>query len=366
MENTSNIHTLNEIIPGLFISSENTAYNREILDTTGISSIITLTGYAPFETDLKNTYLKLDCEDNIDTNILPLVSKANRFIAKQLAICQKVLVHCSAGVSRSGSIIIGFLINQYKCSYQEALVMAQKIRPCIQPNPGFAIQLDAFALLETHNNLVIETLPPPTEYIKYAPGLHMTTIDYLFHDRESKMPGNPQIYLFTANIDPSILQLIRRRGVDIHIINVRSSQLIDIIDNPDINWEQVLNYKANGGVLVIGSTPEMVHNLRIHYIAFKTPAYDITISTGLVPTNPTQNELAVNYYNSHWTLLPTRQIDNLLADMAVEIDTAIETEATKNKAYIYRLLAKLYDMYCITLEQREKKKELIAMLETIN
>ncbi len=55
-----------------------------------------------------------------------------------------VLVHCNAGVSRSASVVIGFLMSQEKMSFDEAFSAVKTARPHIQPNPGFMSQLKKY------------------------------------------------------------------------------------------------------------------------------------------------------------------------------------------------------------------------------
>jgi protein tyrosine/serine phosphatase len=52
-----------------------------------------------------------------------------------------VLVHCRQGVSRSGAVIIAYLMRMFSLGYDVALAVAQTSRSIIQPNSGFADQL---------------------------------------------------------------------------------------------------------------------------------------------------------------------------------------------------------------------------------
>lgn len=52
-----------------------------------------------------------------------------------------MLVHCAQGVSRSASILIGYLMSREQLSYEAALAELQAVRPQVQPNAGFALQL---------------------------------------------------------------------------------------------------------------------------------------------------------------------------------------------------------------------------------
>lgn len=55
----------------------------------------------------------------------------------------KVLVHCNAGVSRSATVIIAYLMQQDAMTYDQALAVVRQNRPTAQPNRGFAQQLQA-------------------------------------------------------------------------------------------------------------------------------------------------------------------------------------------------------------------------------
>jgi len=59
----------------------------------------------------------LDIEDFPDFDILPHLKEAHDFISRFLEKGQGVLVVCSAGISRSASIVISFLMLNKKMSY---------------------------------------------------------------------------------------------------------------------------------------------------------------------------------------------------------------------------------------------------------
>lgn len=53
----------------------------------------------------------------------------------------KVLVHCAAGVSRSASLVLAFLIRHRHMKYDDAFALLKKARSCVCPNFGFVRQL---------------------------------------------------------------------------------------------------------------------------------------------------------------------------------------------------------------------------------
>ena len=56
----------------------------------------------------------------------------------------KVLVHCFAGSSRSGSAVIAYLMASKQWDYMTALRFVQSKRQLVRPNLAFGKQLIAF------------------------------------------------------------------------------------------------------------------------------------------------------------------------------------------------------------------------------
>lgn len=55
-----------------------------------------------------------------------------------------VLVHCNAGVSRSSSVVIGYLMLREGLTFDDAYGQVKLARPSIRPNPGFYAQLQHY------------------------------------------------------------------------------------------------------------------------------------------------------------------------------------------------------------------------------
>ena len=53
----------------------------------------------------------------------------------------KVLIHCAQGISRSGAIVVAYLMQTRSLDYESALASARASRSIITPNSGFADQL---------------------------------------------------------------------------------------------------------------------------------------------------------------------------------------------------------------------------------
>lgn len=55
-----------------------------------------------------------------------------------------VFVHCNAGVSRSASVVIAYVMKTNNCTYAEAFELLKRERPAVNPNPGFVSQLKLY------------------------------------------------------------------------------------------------------------------------------------------------------------------------------------------------------------------------------
>jgi hypothetical protein len=55
---------------------------------------------------------------------------------------ESVLVHCAAGVSRSGSVVIDFVMHALHLDFHAAKALVQQSRPEVKPNAAFERQLD--------------------------------------------------------------------------------------------------------------------------------------------------------------------------------------------------------------------------------
>jgi len=65
-----------------------------------------------------------------------------KFIHEHRVKGHSVLVHCMAGISRSATIVIGYLMTVYPTiNFETAFARVRKIRKIVRPNDGFLEQL---------------------------------------------------------------------------------------------------------------------------------------------------------------------------------------------------------------------------------
>lgn len=149
------------------IGSETHAQNITLLDTLKITHILNVT---PNETlkEVKHNrkILQIPILDLVSQNILEYLPKAIKFIHTARATPNaKLLIHCHAGISRSVSFAIAYVMWAERKSLDDAFVMIHKHRPCASPNLNFMGQLMIF-----HNfmNFETEEISSPTYIISQA------------------------------------------------------------------------------------------------------------------------------------------------------------------------------------------------------
>lgn len=140
---------MDEVLDGrLFVGSVDAAGSEDLLKEAGITHIINAAYGVPCLFPNKFKYLSVPALDRQDFDIMPYIKSCLDFYyeATGEGCCSKVLVHCTAGVSRSGAITVAIIMHSFHLSYDEALSLAKKKRACLQPNPGFTVQLKAWWL----------------------------------------------------------------------------------------------------------------------------------------------------------------------------------------------------------------------------
>lgn len=120
----------------LFLGSQD-AVDLEVLTRYNIRAVLSLGIECPIELPKEILRKFIFCLDLPATDFSPILEESIGFIRTCLATNCPVLVHCNAGVSRSSSVVIGYLIRECFMSFEEALRAVKYKRPAVQPNAGF-------------------------------------------------------------------------------------------------------------------------------------------------------------------------------------------------------------------------------------
>jgi protein-tyrosine phosphatase len=132
----------------VFISGKFGATHIPSLILRGITSVINMC--AEFEThkELEDTEIhqrRFPLYDDKRENLEVQLEGVLVHLFKELQNGNKVLVNCRMGYSRSGSIIVVYLMLTQHLSFKDALSMARQYRPVINPNEGFVKQIEEFS-----------------------------------------------------------------------------------------------------------------------------------------------------------------------------------------------------------------------------
>jgi hypothetical protein len=151
----------NEIIPGLFLGSMNSSFEVMILQQFQIHNVIVCGPFLPeflqnshLERQYPIRYLRIPVADSIDEELIRYLPIVCRFIDECLVQRQEgILVHCQAGISRSASVIIAWLMYQQHIDYSQAFTIVQSQRNFIHPNERFMKDLQTIwnGMIETNN-----------------------------------------------------------------------------------------------------------------------------------------------------------------------------------------------------------------------
>lgn len=155
---------MNKIISNLYLSDFQPAINKEELINKNIKCIINIT-MQPDTPDKLDLYKKLNIiyvhiqeYDSPVTNLYKYFAQTHELIQYNINKNNNILVHCMAGISRSATIIIAYLMKTHATKLKlendinfvpypmlpGIIQYVKDKRPCINPNPGFINQLQIY------------------------------------------------------------------------------------------------------------------------------------------------------------------------------------------------------------------------------
>lgn len=156
---------LYKILPWLYLGSQDAAVNEEGLQLACVTQILNVATGIENRWPERFEYLSVPLLDTDEADLHLVLPACLSFLddAKERSEGSKrathgesnsaVLVHCNAGVSRSTSVVLAYLITRLHLGYDEALSFVKDRKPDVRPNAGFARQLKEL-MLPHHNQQI--------------------------------------------------------------------------------------------------------------------------------------------------------------------------------------------------------------------
>jgi protein-tyrosine phosphatase len=129
----------NKITDRIYLGNIAGAQNKNFLSKNNIGYVINLANQSyPRQHNIE--YLDIDIHDSPNTDIKHFFPQIINFFNKGLQSNKNIYIHCRAGISRSTTGLIAFLISK-GLTMKDAINYVISKRHIIEPNSGFWIQL---------------------------------------------------------------------------------------------------------------------------------------------------------------------------------------------------------------------------------
>lgn len=126
---------------GIYIGNWRDAQNRAFLVNHKITHILCSASELRPVFKKEYDYLHLNAQDTIYYNIFKHFDTASNYIKDCVESGGKILVHCFAGISRSSSFVLAYLIKHESLKLDQAIQLCRSKRSIVNPNPSFMTQL---------------------------------------------------------------------------------------------------------------------------------------------------------------------------------------------------------------------------------
>lgn len=109
------------ILPHLYLGCQRDVLNKDLMQQNDIAFVLNASNTCPKPDFIPEThFLRVPVNDSFCEKILPWLDKSVEFIERAKASDARVLVHCLAGISRSATIAIGYIMKRMDMPLDEA------------------------------------------------------------------------------------------------------------------------------------------------------------------------------------------------------------------------------------------------------
>lgn len=134
---------ISEVLPSLYLCGACAIVRPETLEKLEIKFVVNATVELP-DTPLPDDrpeYLRVAIKDSRESNLIEYFDQVADMVEKTRQEDGKSLIHCVAGVSRSVSLVLAYLMKYADMSLKNAFQHVRAVRPQVRPNLGFFKQL---------------------------------------------------------------------------------------------------------------------------------------------------------------------------------------------------------------------------------
>ncbi len=131
-----------QITEHIFLGDE-AGCNQTFFQEKNIKAVLQIMPNPPNIPD-EISHLHIDILDKGNVDIIEIINRCYTFIDENIEKGNNIYIHCAMGISRSASVVIGYIMRKNRMKYNDAYKYVQSKRPQIEPNFGFCCQLMMF------------------------------------------------------------------------------------------------------------------------------------------------------------------------------------------------------------------------------
>ncbi|XP_077309316.1 dual specificity protein phosphatase 22-A-like isoform X1 [Lithobates pipiens] len=136
---------MSQILDGFYLGNLRDAEDTTSLSRNGVTHIVSIHNNAKPLLPEK-TYLCIAASDSSSQNLIQHFKKCIKFIHECRLHGGGCLVHCLAGVSRSTTVVVAYLMTATTFGWEDCLNAVKAVRSYADPNLGFQQQLQEYEM----------------------------------------------------------------------------------------------------------------------------------------------------------------------------------------------------------------------------
>lgn len=126
----------------LYFGSQDIACDPNILNALQITDVLSIGVTVPKYNNCM--YKFIEAYDVPSFNMNNIFNDCFLYIENIRLTGRRIFIHCNAGISRSPTIVIAYVMKHLKIDFEHAFELVKETRSTIKPNAGFLSQLKAY------------------------------------------------------------------------------------------------------------------------------------------------------------------------------------------------------------------------------